>query len=561
MPDYLTLVKDKKQELSLLHARMQADSNLAYLQKYVLKDAQGARVPDIINVTLNRPAIFAANVISALGGASQQTIVESDNKQVDSNEIEQFQEAAFAAADALLMKMPGQAMLHPFADAQLCLRGRAARRVLFRVENGGLKPDIMPWDSRYTYYEAGGDGILWAAHETRRSRTRIQAEYGIVVSGKDAEVLDVWDDVHNEVWIEGKKQVEQGHSYGETPVVVQVVSLGYGNILMDSGRVEREGESIFFLVRDIVPELNRLASILQTLNMKAVKPPAVENRKGGGEPGEYEERLGMASITGLDVGEGIATINYGDAKRSAEMLYQIIEKAMQAGSLTDVDLGNLQFPLSAVALVELGEGRDQVFIPRLQAKALLNRATAEMFTRQVIQIGGTVKLGTPGHKRSFSARKLGGEYETTYKYFTKSPKIDIARMSVAEAAMPFFDKETILRDILMVEDWQGAMRKYYYYMAEKVDPLVLRHRIIMAMLDLAEAGDENAAREAKLMAASMGMTLAQVRAGQLPKPSEPEPGRSERPLVPLLGQGGQVGGIPSSAQKANMMARTPAQEE
>ena len=558
MPDFLTLIKDKEQEQGELDKRMQGDGELVRLQKYILKDSQGKKVPDIINVTLNRPAIFAANVISALDGASQQTIVESDDKRMDTHEIEQFQEAAFASADALLRKQPGQILLNPFASAQLCLRGRTARRVLFRMEGDTLVSQITPWDGRHIYYELGNEGLPWAGYKTTRSKAQIEAEYSIRINGKDGKVTDVWTPRHNEVWINEKKVLEQEHSYGETPVVIAVVPLGYGGILLDTNRVVHEGESIFFLIREIVPELNRLATILQTLNMKAAQPPAEQIRKGGGEPSDYEDALGMGSITGLDIGEGTRLINYGDAKRAAEMLYTIMDRALQAGSITDIDLGNLQFPLSAIALVQLGEGRDQVFLPRLQAKAMLNQATAEMFTRQVLQIGGTVELGLPGHKRVFSTRKLSGEYETSYKYFTKSPKIDIARMSVAAAAERFFDPETILRDILMVEDWEGIMQKRYFYMAEQVDPLILRHRIIMNMLKLGEEGDEEAAREAKIMAASMGMSLAQIKAGQLPKPPEPE--KKPEPMLPLLGEGGQTGGLPSSAQKAGVLQKTPAEE-
>ena len=77
----------------------------------------------------------------------------------------------------------------------------------------------------------------------------------------------------------------------------------------------------------------------------------------------------------------------------------------------------------------------------------------------------------------------------------------------------------------------------------------------MSMVKLAEDGDENAAREAQIMAASMGMSLDQVKAGQLPPP--PEPQRSAEPVIPLMGEGGQAGGIPSSAQKSNILQKTP----
>ena len=546
--DYLSLVKEKKQDVARLDARMQADVNLLRLDKYVMRDSQGHIVPDIINVTLNQPALFAANVIAGLSGAVEQIVVESEDRSVDTAGLEDFLGHAFAAANSLRAKVVSVSSLNEFADIQFCTRGRTARRVLFREENGEVVPDITPWDGRWVYYEMGRNGLVWAAYSTRRNRERILREYGVKVAGKDAEVLDVWDMEHNEVWIEGLKRMEQAHPHGYVPVVLGIVPVGYGDVLVETEQLETEGESIFFLIRHIVPELNRLASILQTLNMKAVKPPVVQRRRVGGEPSEYEDAVGMGSITGMEVGEDITIVNYGDARRAAEMLYGIMSQALQKGSITDIDLGSLQFPLSAVALVTLGEGRDQVFLPRLQAKARLNQQTAEMLIRQVMQIGGTVELGLPGHKARFSTAKLGGEYEIAFQYHNKSPKTDIARLAMATQAERWLDTETILKDILQIEDWQGVLARRYYYMAEKVDPNILMHRIIMAMLDLAEKGDENAAREAKLMAARLGATLAQVKAGQIPEARPAPQERAEPPLIPLLGGRGQVGGIPASAQ-------------
>ena len=107
-----------------------------------------------------------------------------------------------------------------------------------------------------------------------------------------------------------------------------------------------------------------------------------------------------------------------------------------------------------------------------------------------------------------------------------------------------------------MEDWEGVLRRRYSHMAEQVFPAVLQRRIIMNTLELAEDGDENAAKEARLMTESLGMTITQIRAGMLPPPPEPE--KPAEPIMPLLGGGGAEGGIPSSAQKASALQRTPA---
>lgn len=543
--DYLALVKQKEEEQLELDNRMQRDSDLVYLKPYVMTDHKNRQVPDIVNVTLNKPAIFAAHVIAALQATTQQTIVESNNYDLDTHYIEDFQDYAFRGANSRLKSM-NQPLLNDFSDIQFCLRGRMARRILFRMEDNTLIPDISQWDGRNVFYESGLNGLKWAANRTTRSKAQIESEYGIIIKGRQGVVLDVWDDNHNEVWIDTIKEFEQEHTFGYTPVVVQIVPMGYGAVLLDKDRLKNEGESIFFLIRDLVPELNRLASIMQTLNMKAVKPPMKFKNKEGktATPPDYDDATDSGSMTSVDPEGDISPIDYGDAKASAQMLFSIMSNALAEGSLSSIDLGNMQFPLSAVALVTIGEGRDQVFLPRLSAKAELNQQTADMFTKQILNIGGSVELGTPGHKRVFDTSKINGEYETSYKYFVKSPKIDIARLTMAREAIVFgVDRETVYTDILQYEDPKGMIQKYYYEMAEKISPNVLKNRTIIKLLELAEKGNDDAARDAQIMAEELGMSLQMIKQGIItPTPTQE---KMPAPMIDLMGRSGDVGGLPT----------------
>ncbi|KKK64079.1 hypothetical protein LCGC14_2987830, partial [marine sediment metagenome] len=225
--DYNELTKKKEEEEGDLIKRMDEDKDLLYLKKYIMRDAtqKGNAIPDIVNVTLNRPALFAANVESALGKTTEQIVVESEVRDFDTAYIEDFVRVGFAAANERLIKQ-AKPQLNPFLDEQFCIRGRGAMRVLFRMEDGVLIPDIANWDTRYFRYEVGESGLDWASYKTKRSRAAIEAEYGIVISNTKGEVLDVWDTEHNEVWVEGFKILEQEHLYGFTPVVIRVVTLG-----------------------------------------------------------------------------------------------------------------------------------------------------------------------------------------------------------------------------------------------------------------------------------------------------------------------------------------------
>jgi len=571
MPDYLKEIKEQETELLGLHGRMDDDDKLLHLAKYIMKDATGQTVKDVVNVTLNKPAIFASNVISALNAAEQQIVVISDNSKINTAEIEDFLKSAFASANQMAMAS-GDAPLNFFTDTQACIRGRAARRILFRIENGKLIPDITSWDTRFVYGEVDREGKGWRAYKCYRSGRDIQKDYGRVIQGKNEWVTDIWDDEHNEVYLgteritvekDGKTPRTEEHGWGFVPVVHQIVPLGYGNILMDDDRLKYEGESLFFMIRDLVAELNRWITILQTLNLKTVKPPMKQKLEGGGEPSEYEDVTGSGTVTAMKPSEDIARIEYGDAIRATQLVYQAIEKALQEASFTDIDIGNFNQTLSAVALVKIGEGKNQVFLPRLETREALNKDTANMLIRQTIMEAkregmAEVEIGTPGHKRSFKIADLEGEYEITFKNFLKSPTMDVARMAIVNQSRDIYPRRFAYENILQVEDPKGLQRQWYSEVAEKISPNILRNRVIMNLLEMAEDGDENAAVEAQILAAEMGATIDQIKQGILPPPIPSGNGEKPgEPLIPLLGRGGEIGGIKREA----IRSASPKEEE
>ena len=544
MADYKKMVKEQEGINSSLIERQKNDEDLLYLFDYVMRDTNRRRVPDIVNVTLNRPAVFAANTVSALGTTSEQRVVESEDKNIDATYIEDFQKAAFGAANDRLRRQ-GRPQLNPFFDTQLCIRGRASARCTFQMVDGVLIPEIVPWDARadHTTYELGANGLKWAAYKTRRHKDKIEALYGeeldklrMSITGKESEVLDVWHTEGNEVWVDGKKILEQEHDWGFTPVVVQTVLLGYGGILLTEDWIKNEGESIFFMIRGVIPELNRLASIVQTLNLKAVKPPIQERAKEGRGTKtvrKYEEVTAMGSSSVVDAEGGITPIDFGDVKRAAGVALGLFDNAIGEGTLSSADLGMIGSPpASGVRALIAGENRDQILNPRLEGKGLLNESLAEMFTRQVIQIGGSVELGTLGHKRTFQVSKLEGEYETTYKYLAKSPVTDAGRYSLSAAAGNDVSDKYKATNILQLEDPEGDARQKNWEKAGRINPRIEQRRIINDLIELGE--DE----EAKLMLDDLGVSLEQMLAGEA-SPAKPQ--KEDEPTQVLSLFGGSQG--------------------
>jgi len=563
--DLKQAVKDQKGERSDLEKRMDADAALVNLDKYTLKDVNGKDVPRSISVTLNDPAVFAANVESSLGRATEQITVETEDEKLDTAYIEDFIRVALASASTRLTNQ-GEFPLNPYFDQGMCRRGGAGARCLFRIVEGELIPDIVPWDRRYMYYGMGADGLAWGGFETKRGKDAIVAQYPDTegkIKGKDGTILDIWNPEANEVYLDDNKIFEQPNPHGYTPVCSQIVPLG--SMLADANSIKYRGESIFFLIRDLLPELNRLVSLIQSLNQKELDHALQWSSEEGetSTPPEYKDLDTPGTVTATVKGGGASPVPYGQLKNQAWLLHEMIETRIQRGSLSNFEYGTFTQPMSAIALITVGEGRDQVFLPRLGARGLLNQQLAYMIIDQVINCGqSSVEIGTRGHKRKFDVRKLEGEYSIEFKYFVTSPKIDAARYSMVPGAVGVIPMKSIRRDILQREDPDEDERLLRWEEAEVLSPLVKMRRTVSDLLDMAERGDEDARIDAELMATEMGMSLDQLLAGNLPQKTEPAKPKGEgilpmftekTPAVPPTGE--------SSAQKSANLQKTPVEAE
>lgn len=554
--NYFEKITQKDLEFTELDRRWQQDSDLLHLKPYLMMDRSGKNlVPDVINTTLNKPSVFFANVVASLGAVEQQITVEAESTKTDTTGIEQVIDGIMQMANLRLRKMR-YPLLNPFADVQFSARGRTGRRVLVRMDTDEhdkeyLCADIMPWDGRYIRHEVDKDGLVWASYGTKRKKDQIEMEYGITIRTTDEIVRDVWDREHEEVWVGNKQVKSEPHDYGYVPVVISSVPLGYGDILLDDCNLKREGESIFFMIRDIIPQLNMMLTILQTLNFMSLKRPMnYLNKDGKIAPSpEYDDAMAPGAITAGDLGGGLMPIDFGDATKAAQMAYSMLEKAIQEGGYTDIDIGNVQQPFSAVALMTIGESKDQVLLPRLAAKELLNIDTAEMFIQQLIDIGGSLEIGVPGHAEKFNTNKLKGEYTVDFKYSVKNPKVDIARMGVAQQAAQWYPRSYIYSNVLQVKDPKGMTEDWYSQQAELIDPNVLKHRCIMGLLKKAEEeDDEDAAMEAQIMAEGMKMSIEQMKLGmaEAQKKVTAPPSKEGLPLMPPSGSVESGVGMPAS---------------
>ncbi|MEE8472949.1 MAG: hypothetical protein V3S82_07255 [Dehalococcoidia bacterium] len=530
-------VLEKQNTFRGLFNRMDDDRDLYYLSKYVMRDKDNRDVPGVINLTLNIPAVFAGHVMSALGAASQQVVVEGEGiSDEQKGQVRGFVNAAVESTDLRLMRQ-AKPRLQPFFTEQVCIRGSAAARVCWRMENGVLIADTEPVDTRHFVYQTGRGGLKWAAQRMTLSRAEMEDQFPAASSSlrdrKDYEIWDVWDDEANVVYHGNTKLTEQENTYGYPPFIFQAVPLG--SMLQDRESFEHRGESIFFLIRDLIPEFNRIASIYQTLNMASFKGAKTWHSKSGpsAEPPDDVDELG--NITSADIGGGVEMVPSADIKEAGRLLHGLLDELIQAGSQSRLDYGNIPFPLSGVAMIELGEKGDQIFLPRLGAVGLIFQQLADMVIDQVRGLDGPIELGRKGHKRRWEVSALEGEYGIEYRYTVRSTKTENARFSMAAAAEKYLDEDTILRDLIRAEDPEKIRRKRRVDLAEKTIPKVALYREARAAID------EGETVLASIIGEELGFSIEEIGTGRVAGPRQGPPETPED--IPLLPQGPAGGGV------------------
>ena len=535
MEDYLTKHKKRQENLQGLYDRNDLDRRFYYQEPYIMYNLKDPPQPvkNVHNITLNDAAVFAHRAIAILASAHQQVVVEGDG--IDTIYVEDFINACLWEADQNLIKQ-GYPSLYPWNCEHVCIRGRLSSRNLIRVENKELKIDVMPWDTRFVTFEFDRKGLDICDYETIRDRADIKAEYGVDVLGKTGKVLDLWTPTHNIISIEGKQHKEEKHKYDENPCIYQRVPSG--SMLQDELAEEHRGESIFSLDRGMFLNLNKAASILMTQNMQSFEAGLqLHSDAGSGAELPDEDPRAPGQMTAVEKGGGFTAIPTNDMKMATRYLLQMLEARAQRGALSNIDYGNLSFPLSAVAIAKLSESKDQIFVPRLMALSLYYQQLAKLFIRQFIKYGKSAELGEEAHRKSFDPSKLKGSYTIKFRYFSQSPEQEIANYSVAVAAMAFLSEDTIRKDILKLRDPDGEKLKKNAEKAAVLDPDPVLYDTIIGLYN-----EDNTMSDIK--ADMLKPTLLnRLRQKMSPVPQAPpvQEGKGAQPpegLVPLMGGGG-----------------------
>ena len=495
MANTLEKIQEAESELSALYKRMDEDKKAVELDSYTLKGIsdqfKDKEMPGTVSVTMNKPAVFANAVVSILQGAKTQIAVEGmSDKQ--NHIIEQFLGDMLYTADQKLIRQK-KPTTWAWSCFHVCNRGPVGLRMTYDRDG---TPNILPLDMRWTPFQDGVNGVLWAAPKSWRTAADIRSEYknleGVNVSslpstGKNITCYDYWDAEKREVWVSGQKILEQENPYGEAPFAIQFPAVG--TMFLDQGYLEHWAESIFFMVRDIFPEWNRLMSIQQSMAVRVLKPPYAQEKDDPASPADpYPDHAG--SLTAYGKGEVPTPLETKDLNNAFVRASSSLSGALQEGSINDAELGNVMLDRTAVWIGEQTELRNRLLHPRTEALEHLFQQLYYMAIKfyGMVSFAEPSMLGKRGSGKIYTAEMLGDpdNYTINVHYMTKNTRQEIANIAIANAAKGLYSEEDIHRDILKDEDVAGTLRRLRADEARRSSPILFFRSQALALLDEAE---------------------------------------------------------------------------
>ncbi len=537
----LLMITDKETELLPLYSRMEVDKDLYWLKPFKLKvGAEPQEVPHVENITLNDPRTYGDRVISILTGATRETKIVSEILTDEQKaEVKDFLDDVDVEMDDWLEQMGFDRGVDNIAFSQLAIRGSVGFRYESRMVAGKFIPDIAPWDTRWVGFEYSTRGLAWGSYRSARSKWLIHQQYGIRREDTPVEVIDFYEPIVNTIYIggEGGDIRHRTHGFKKTPVIHQKTS--FGAFIRDSNFLAHDGESIYAPVRDLYPEKNKMMTIMQTLHVASFFGGLQYAGKDGEDMAEKPKipPYGLRFVVPVEKDGGYSSMPINDIHNASRLGFNILETAIQRGSFPPTEFGSLEFPMSAVGLVELGQGRDQVVLPIVDGWARFRQRLAEMIIDQFIEKSMSATFGHSGKKqRTYTAsmlKKHRGKYEIRYKFTNVSDRDKIAKIEMANAIGPIFSDDTKRREIIQMENPDAEQDKLNIQNAILLIPEFQLYEYGRSLLK-EEPPNEIGAR---LIANKLDITLEQLESGQVIPPEPPPAAPPPTSTVPLTGAG------------------------
>lgn len=497
-----------------LHERQDDDLLLYDLDPYTLMKSDGiTQVSGAYNLTSSRPKTFANRVKGALEDSDLQIEVTKMDGTTDDMcaRIEEMLRVYIYPLINSFLRLKGYPELLEVLAGQIAVRGGIAGVVSPYLDGGSMIPHVIPWDYRYQAHGSGGiKGFSLAGYKTYRSSDMIEEEYKYEGLGnaEKAMVADVWTPEEHEVWIKNEKLKEvinnkgngDKHNLGYTPVPIHKCS---ANIWHQSeGWEDTEAESVFGESRDVFPAMNQLLTIVNTLTVRAFTAGLQFRNEAGAEAVIEGDPREDDQTNAIGLQDKFESMPLNDIKAATLMLREILENDILFATLPAMEYGEMS-DQETVAQITTKSSKTRSFLkPRKRAIEAWLDDMAYMFMQQVEAKGLPHQITLRGRTTKFKFYALG-DYLIKHTLNIRSPQQDIANAALADALGKWLDLETLLQNIIQVDDPTGVIRKKEREDIERLMPQIVAMRVAVEKL---KSKDDQEKAEGTMIALELGMS-------------------------------------------------------
>jgi len=404
-------ITEKEGELILLRTRMEDDFDLWALTPYESKDATGKIRKGYQAYTSSAPRNFFDKIQDGLNQAALSIQIKlgddasaEERRRASKGELYLF--GALNAIDRRLLKR-GEPPLREALGHLICLRGWYALRALVYVPKGGKETvfDVQAWDPLHVTWEVGSNGLLWGAYKRQATKAQIESEYGFVIKGKDAELVDFWDTERNSVIIEGAfAKSPTPHNIGRVPLMVGAVGSTptIQRRTLGASALEYRGDSVWASARDLFEPYNKYVSRMMDVMERAVVGSIKHPSRLGNKTLASDPFLTWQEIQ-LEEGEDVVPLEMPRVPPEITVVLGIISQDLQQSTLPfPLAYGGTTQGLSGRALAKLADATRSVYNPGTESLARSYTWLCEELLAQFVQKGNK--------KRELYGYKPEGEF-------------------------------------------------------------------------------------------------------------------------------------------------------
>lgn len=525
----------KENNYSMLRSRFDEDMALYYLEKFELQNPEtGKKIDNALSITLNDPRTYGDRCLSILSADNKRFEITGVDKSIQPKIEQNFENWLYVNDEQL--ELQGIEPLEDVVNFLDLFRGWIGAVVLFYQDGDKYIPYTFPVDPRWATWEHGAKGLSLLSYRTRLEREVAEEKFKIKFAG-NSQIVDF-----QSIWTAKEYVIYQASDTRSSGIIgdpVKTVEHGIGicpglmipvpiqPMLVYGAEdyavtLSRQGESIYAPNRDTYHVLNKVCSILASIMQEAYLASYVYHGEKEGVEGNL---AGGGKLISVAKDEKIDILPTRDLNRATEYLFGILGSAKQRGSLSDINYGQIAFELSALAVAQLKDDREGIFVPRRKAKKTFYRRVFEILRHQVLHGGYKTTIDDDDaitiNKSLFEKKPI-----FNVNFSSISPEENITNLTIANQAIGIgLPKEYVFRHYLHIENPEDVIRQGKLEQAYQHSPL-------LQLYDEAIACDPGVLTEAQInsdratiLMHDIKLQLDQAQATQMPE----VPGMASQP--------------------------------